>query len=109
MVIKASPYRARVVSFGGSAAVDAEDPGRLWVQSDPERRPARTSAGARASTQQWQSDLRSCMHAMDSTLASIRRAVAEGHLLTARSEARCLAKQADTLDALVVSCPDVTA
>lgn len=95
--------------FGSSAAVDPGDPGRLWGQWDPERRPARTSAGARASTQQWQSDLRACMHAMDSTLANIRRAVAEGHLLTARSETRCLAKQAHTLDALVVSCPDVIA
>lgn len=107
--MKASPSRSRVVSmFGGCAAVDPEDPGRLYVRSDPERRPARTSAGARASTQQWQSDLRSCMHAMDSTLAHLRRAIAEGHVLTARSEARCLAKQADTLDALIVSCPDVT-
>ena len=95
--------------FGGSAAVEAEEPGRLWVHSVPERRPARTSAGARASTQQWQSDLRLCMRALDSTLANIRRAVAEGHLLTARSDARCLAKQAHTLDALAVSCPDVTA
>lgn len=95
--------------FGVSAAVDTEDPGRLWVQSDPERRPARTSASARASAQEWRSDLRACMHAMDSTLANIRRAFAEGHVLTARSEARCLAKQAHTLDALVASCPDVTA
>ncbi|MCA1562268.1 MAG: hypothetical protein LC804_19020 [Acidobacteria bacterium] len=49
------------------------------------------------------------MHAIDSTLAHLRRAIAEGHVLTARSEARCLAKQADTLDAVIVSCPDVTA
>lgn len=95
--------------FGVSAAVDTEDPGRLWVQSDPGRRPARTSASARASAQEWRSDLRACMHAMDSTLANIRLAFAEGHVLTARSEARCLAKQAHTLDALVASCPDVTA
>jgi hypothetical protein len=95
--------------FGGCAVIDPADPRRLYVRSDPERGPARTSAGARASTQQWQSDLRLCMHAIDSTLTNLRRAIAEGHVLTARSDARCLAKQAHTLDVLIVSCPDVTA
>ena len=115
-MIKASSSRARVGSnFGDCAAIDPEDPRRLHVRSDPKRRPARasaggrTAAGARAFTEQWQSDLRSCMRAMDSTLTHLMRSIAEGQMLTARSEARCLAKQADTLDALIVPWPDVTA
>jgi hypothetical protein len=116
IVIKASSSRARVVSnFGGCAAIDPVDQIRLHTRSDPKRRPARTSAGARPSavartfTEQWQSDLRSCMRAMDSTLAHLLRSIAEGEVLTARSEARCLAKQAHTLDALIVPSPDVIA
>ena len=116
VVIKASSSRARVVSsFGGCATIDPEDPRRLHVRSDPKHRPARSSAGARtaagahAFTEQWQSDLRSCMRAMDSTLAHLLRSIAEGEALTARSEARCLAKQAHTLDALMLPWPDVTA
>ena len=115
-MVNASSYRARVVSsFGDCTVMDPEDPRRLHVRSDPERRPARasagarTAAGARAFTEQWQSDLRSCMRAMDSTLTHLLRSIAEGQVLTARSEARCLAKQADTLDALIAPWPDVTA
>ena len=115
-MINASSSRARVVSnFGDCTTIDPEDPRRLHVRSDPERRPARasagarTAAGARAFTEQWQSDLRSCMRAMDSTLAQLLRSIAEGQVLTARSEARCLAKQAHTLDALMVPWPDVIA
>jgi hypothetical protein len=47
------------------------------------------------------------MRAMDSTLTHLMRSIAEGQLLTARSEARCLSKQARTLDALLVPCPNV--
>jgi hypothetical protein len=98
---------------GGCAAIDSEDPGSLPIRSDAQRRPARISAGARTSagacvfTEQWQSDLRSCMRAMDSTLTHLMRSIADGQLLTARSEARCLAQQAHTLDTLIVPCPDV--
>ena len=49
------------------------------------------------------------MRAMDSTLTHLLRSLAEGQVLTARSEARCLAKQADTLDALIAPWPDATA
>jgi hypothetical protein len=49
------------------------------------------------------------MRAMDSTLAHLLRSIAEGEVLTARSEARCLAKQAHTLDVLIVPSPDVIA
>jgi hypothetical protein len=41
------------------------------------------------------------MRAMNSTLTYLTRSIAEGQLLTAQSEARCLAKQAHTLDALL--------
>ncbi len=91
----------------GFAAIDPEDPRRLHVRFDPKRRSARTSAGADMFTEQVQSDLRSCMRAMDSTLVHLMRSIAEGQLLTARSEARCLSKQAHTLDALLVPYPDV--
>ena len=73
----------------------------------PRRRAARTQADEGLFTDQWQSDLRLCMRAMDSTLTQLLRSVAEGQLLTARSEARCLSKQAHTLDALLVPRPDV--
>lgn len=58
-------------------------------------------------TEQGQADIRSCMRAMDSTLTYLMRSIAEGQMLTARSEARCLSNQAHTLDALLVPCPDV--
>ena len=91
----------------GCAAIDPEDSRRFLVRSEPKRRPARTSATAGVFTEQWQSDLRACMRAMDSTLTHLMRSIAEGQLLTARSEARCLSKQAHTLDALLVPRPDV--
>jgi hypothetical protein len=88
-------------------AIDPVDPRVFLVRSELKRRPARVSAGAGVFTDQWQSDLRLCMRAMDSTLTHLMRSIAEGQLLTARSEARCLSKQAHTLDALLVPCPDV--
>jgi hypothetical protein len=91
----------------GCAAIDPEQPRRLLVRPDPNRRSARTSVGEGMFTEQWQADLRCCMRAMDSTLTHLMRSVVEGQLLTARSEARCLSKQAHTLDALLVPCPDV--
>jgi hypothetical protein len=90
----------------GCAVIDPEDPRRFLVRLEPKHRLARTSA-AGVFSEQWQSDLRSCMRAMDSTLTHLMRSIAEGQLLTARSEARCLSKQARTLDALLVPCPDV--
>jgi hypothetical protein len=48
------------------------------------------------------------MRAMNSTLSHLMRSIAEGQLLTAQSEARCLSKQAHTLDALLAQSPDVT-
>jgi hypothetical protein len=89
------------------SVIEPEGPRRLHVRSDHKCRSTRTSAGTRMFTEQWQSDLRSCMRAMDSTLTHLMRSIAEGQLLTARSEARCLSKQARTLDALLVPCPDV--
>jgi hypothetical protein len=90
-------------------AIDPVDPRVFLVRSESKRRPARASAdaGGLTETEQWQSDLRSCMRAMDSTLTHLMRSIAEGQLLTARSEARCLSKQARTLDALLVPCPNV--
>jgi hypothetical protein len=67
----------------------------------------RTQADEGLFNEQWQSDLRLCMRAMDSTLTQLLRSIAEGQLLTARLEARCLSTQAHTLDALLVPRPDV--
>jgi len=109
VVISAGPFRAKAVSLvEGFAAIDPEEPRRFLDRSEPRRKPARTSADAGGFTEQWQADLRSCMRAMDSTLTQLMRSIAEGQLLTARSEARCLSKQAHTLDALLVPHPDVT-
>jgi hypothetical protein len=107
-VISASPTRAKTVSLvEGFAAIDPKEPRRYLVRSEPNRR-ARTEADAGVFTEQWQSDLRLCVRAMDSTLTQLMRSIAEGQLLTARSEARSLSKQAHTLDALLVPRPDVT-
>lgn len=107
-MISASPSRAKTVSLvEGFAAIHPEEPRRFLVRSEPKLRPARTSADEGVFTEQWQSDLRSCVRAMDSTLTQLMRSIAEGQLLTARSEVRCLSKQAHTLDALLVSRPDV--
>jgi len=107
-VISAGPSRAKAVSLvEGFAAIDPEEPRRFLDRSEPRRKPARTSADAGVFTDQWQSDLRLCLRAMDSALTHLMRSIAEGQLLTARSEARCLSKQAHTLDALLVPCPDV--
>ena len=107
-MISAGPSRAKAVSLvEGFAVIAPEEPRRFLDRSEPRRKPARTSADAGGFTEQWQSDLRSCMRAMDSTLTQLMRSITEGQLLTARSEARCLSKQAHTLDALLVPRPDV--
>ena len=107
VVISASPSRAKTVSLvEGFAAIDPKEPKRFLVRSEPRPRPA-TQADEGLFTEQWQSDLRLCMRAMDSTLTQLLRSIAEGQLLMARSEARCLSKQAHTLDALLVPRPDV--
>lgn len=109
VVVSASPSGATVVSVAeGCGAIDPADPRVFLVRSERRRRPARGSADAGVSTEHWQSDLRSCMRAMNSTLSHLMRSIAEGQLLTAQSEARCLSKQAHTLDALLARSPDVT-
>jgi hypothetical protein len=106
VVISASPSRA-VSMVEGCVAIDSQEPRKFLARSEPKHRPAPTSAAAGVFTEQWQADIRSCMRAMDSTLIHLMRSITEGQLLTARSEARCLSKQAHTLDALLVPCPDV--
>ena len=108
-MISASPSRAKTVSLvEGFAAIDPKEPRSFLVRSESRRRVARTQADEGLFNEQWQSDLRLCMRAMDSTLTQLLRSIAEGQLLTARLEARCLSKQAHTLDALLVPRPDVT-
>jgi hypothetical protein len=47
------------------------------------------------------------MRAMNTTLSHLMQSIAEGQLLTAQSEARCLSKQAHTLNALLTQSLDV--
>ena len=109
VVVSASPSSATVVSLAeGCGAIDPADPRVYLVRSErSHHRPARASADAGVSNEHWQSALRSCMRAMNSTLTYLMRSIAEGQLLTAQSEARCLAKQAHTLDALLAQSLDV--
>lgn len=109
IVVSASPSSATAVSLAeGCNAIDPADPRVYLVRSERRQQPARASADAGGvSNEHWQSDLRSCMRAMNSTLTHLMRSIAEGQMLTAQSEARCLSKQAHTLNVLLAQSLDV--